>query len=220
MLQQTIIQFPEIRLSHRDGRKLRGYFARVFGSESDLFHNHDGSGRSIYRYPHIQYKIIQGSPTVIGIADGALLLRERFTRVDRLEIGSKTFSVEAKNLSNQQHDFSWSSCELSYHFTSPWLALNQENYRLYRALDFVQKRKRLEQILIGNIISVAKSVQFQISGPLKVIVNVTEVPVSFKGRKMIGFKGTFSTNIALPNLIGLGKSVSRGFGTIVSNKNR
>jgi len=31
---------------------------------------------------------------------------------------------------------------------------------------------------------------------------------------MVGFKETFAVNFELPNYIGLGKSVSRGFGTI------
>ena len=32
---------------------------------------------------------------------------------------------------------------------------------------------------------------------------------------MLGFLGTFSVNFDIPNLWGLGKSVSRGFGTVV-----
>ena len=35
-----------------------------------------------------------------------------------------------------------------------------------------------------------------------------------KGVRMVGFKGTFAVNFELPDYIGLGKSVSRGFGTI------
>jgi hypothetical protein len=31
---------------------------------------------------------------------------------------------------------------------------------------------------------------------------------------MTGFEGTFAVNFELPDLIGLGKSVSRGFGTV------
>lgn len=33
-------------------------------------------------------------------------------------------------------------------------------------------------------------------------------------RHRTGFKGTFVVNFELPDLIGLGKSVSRGFGTV------
>lgn len=33
-------------------------------------------------------------------------------------------------------------------------------------------------------------------------------------QRKAGFKGTFAVNFDLPDLIGLGKSVSRGFGTV------
>lgn len=35
---------------------------------------------------------------------------------------------------------------------------------------------------------------------------------------MMGFKGTFAVNFELPDYIGLGKSVSREFGTVVRQK--
>ena len=40
------------------------------------------------------------------------------------------------------------------------------------------------------------------------------IKTTLKGQGMIGFIGTFSINLHLPNHLGLGKSVSRGFGTI------
>jgi len=37
----------------------------------------------------------------------------------------------------------------------------------------------------------------------------------FKNQEMLTFQGKFVTNAVLPDYVGLGKSVSRGFGTIV-----
>ena len=37
----------------------------------DIFHNHYDDGSYIYRYPHIQYKIICGKICILGIGDGA-----------------------------------------------------------------------------------------------------------------------------------------------------
>ena len=45
-------------------------------------------------------------------------------------------------------------------------------------------------------------------------VNVEEKSTQFKENKMIAFSGSFIVNALLPDEIGLGKSVSRGFGTI------
>ena len=36
----------------------------------------------------------------------------------------------------------------------------------------------------------------------------------FKNNAMLAFEGGFVTNAILPELVGLGKSVARGFGTI------
>ena len=39
-------------------------------------------------------------------------------------------------------------------------------------------------------------------------------PTSLKGTPMLGFLGTFSVNFEIPDYWAIGKSVSRGFGTI------
>ncbi len=45
--------------------QLRGFFATKF-TEYELLHQHADAGKLIYRYPKIQYKIIGGTPTVMG----------------------------------------------------------------------------------------------------------------------------------------------------------
>lgn len=48
----------------------------------------------------------------------------------------------------------------------------------------------------------------------KLDVYPVRAPVRLKGVGMMGFKGAFAVNFELPDYIDLGKSVSRGFGTI------
>lgn len=64
-----------------------------------------------------------------------------------------------------------------------------------------------------------KGIGFTVPEPIKARVEVKEVPTVLKGTQMIGFVGTFSVNFEIPNLWGLGKSVSRGFGTVVRVEN-
>jgi hypothetical protein len=45
-------------------------------------------------------------------------------------------------------------------------------------------------------------------------MRIAKPPVRLKGVGMTGYKGMFAVNFELPDYIGLGKSVSRGFGTI------
>jgi hypothetical protein len=46
------------------------------------------------------------------------------------------------------------------------------------------------------------------------IIKLNEVSTSLKGTPMLGFLGTFSVNFEIPDYWGIGKSVSRGFGTV------
>jgi len=49
---------------------------------------------------------------------------------------------------------------------------------------------------------------------IKAEVDVKPVSASLKGAPMPGFLGTFSVNFHIPDLWGIGKPVSRGFGTV------
>ncbi|MEO0053717.1 MAG: CRISPR-associated endonuclease Cas6, partial [candidate division WOR-3 bacterium] len=101
---------------------------------------------------------------------------------------------------------------IDYSFLTMWLALNEENYRRYR------KKKGglsvLEQVLIGNILSMCKGLGYVVSDAIKVNLTVREVRTTLKGTPMLGFLGNFRVNFEIPEFLGLGKSVSRGFGTI------
>ena len=105
---------------------------------------------------------------------------------------------------------------LSYSFLTPWLALNEKNYEKYQRLGSWGKRKELlEKILIGNIISMSKSLGYTVPAPIEArIQHLKEVKTSLKGTPMLGFLGNFSVNFEIPDYWGIGKSVSRGFGTV------
>ncbi len=103
-----------------------------------------------------------------------------------------------------------------YKFLSPWLALNEKNYQKYNKSGTLLKRKELlEKILIGNILSMSKSLGYTVPAPIEVkILNLKEKQTSLKGTPMLGFLGSFSVNFDIPDYWGIGKSVSRGFGTV------
>jgi len=80
-IHQTIIRFPEINLETRDAHKLRGYFGSLFQEHSPLLHNHLETGENAYRYPLVQYKVIAGVPTLVGLNEGADLLIGLFLKI-------------------------------------------------------------------------------------------------------------------------------------------
>lgn len=68
--------------------------------------------------------------------------------------------------------------------------------------------------MIGNLISMSKGLNYTVDKEIKLDANLKEFSSSFKRREIIGFTGTFTINFHIPDFLGIGKSVSRGFGTV------
>ena len=64
------------------------------------------------------------------------------------------------------------------------------------------------------MISRCKGVVYTVKEKVKCWLNFKGKEVIKKGIKHIGFVGEFKVNFDIPDYLGLGKSVSKGFGTI------
>jgi len=211
------IKFPEIKLQTRDAHKLRGYFGNLFKEHSPILHNHYEDGRFRYKYPSIQYKVINNVPTLIGIEEGAELLPSLFLKIKELDINGQKFSVNTKNIELKNEEVGYSNSLYEYQFTTLWMGLNQTNYAKYNKLeDEVEKQMMLNAILVGHILSFFRNTRVELNASERLMakLNVVEKSTLFKENKMIAFSGSFIVNALLPDEIGLGKAVSRGFGTI------
>lgn len=216
-LQICRIKFPEIKLQTRDAHKLRGYFGNLFKEHSPILHNHYEDGRFRYKYPSIQYKVINNVPTLIGIQEGAELLPSLFLKIKELDINGQKFSINAKNIALTNEKAGYSSSLHEYQFSTLWMGLNQINYAKYHKLESEEeKQDMLNAILVGHILSFFRNtgVELNANERLMAKVNLEEKSTKFKENKMIAFSGSFIVNALLPDEIGLGKAVSRGFGTI------
>ncbi|MCG2737693.1 MAG: hypothetical protein L6282_15015, partial [Candidatus Methanoperedenaceae archaeon] len=69
--------------------QLRGFFATKF-TEYSLLHQHNAD-KFIYRYPLVQYKMIDGAPMVIGINDGAEVLKQIYDKYDEIKLGEEVY---------------------------------------------------------------------------------------------------------------------------------
>lgn len=206
-------------ISSNDAEKIRGYIGRKFIEDSFL-HQHTENNKLIYRYPVVQYKVIDGKPLLIGIKGGVDSLWKVFDDMSELNLDNTSREIfDKKSLLKQDH-LGISDNQLSYSFLTPWLALNEKNYEQYQRLGtWAKKKELLEKILIGNIISMSKSLGYTVPEPIKAnIIKLKEVNTRLKGTPMLGFLGTFSVNFEIPDYWGIGKSVSRGFGTIKRDK--
>jgi hypothetical protein len=198
-----------------DPAKLRGFFSNEFNNYV-LLHQHKDN-EFIYRYPLVQYKIIDNIPIVVGIQHGVEVLKEIYNKYHSIKLGSHAYEIVERTISVQEQEFGTNHSLLLYTFLTPWLALNEKNYEKYQKYGtWVKRKELLEKILVGNIISMSKSLGYTVPEPIKVNIHrLKEVQTSLKGTPMLGFLGTFSVNFKIPDYWGIGKSVSRGFGTVV-----
>lgn len=214
-IHQTILRFPEIKLSSRDSHKLRGYFGNLFKEHSPLLHNHLQSGEHVYQYPLVQYKVLKGVPTLVGLQLGAELLISLFLRIKELEIEGRRFPVLQKNIESSHVPTGLSKDLHSYSFETLWMALNQHNYQKYIEADDDSQHRQLKAVLVGNILSFFKAMNYQAEETVMVNLQIkAEKETQFKNKSMLAFEGNFVTNALLPPFVGLGKSVARGFGAI------
>ena len=209
----AIVRFVTDRPVIQDAAKLRGFIAKHYRQIIDFHHHQDG--QFDYNHPLIQYKIIGGQAFIIGIKRGAILLR-LIDLFEKLVLGGDKYLVKNQNLIVKPTEVSMSDQNIRYQFLTPWLALNEKNYGRYKTLDRKGQIQLLNRILIGNILSMAKGLEYVVTSEIKVKTHLkpAAVPVKIKGVGMTGFSGEFEVNFNLPDYIGLGKSVSRGFGTV------
>lgn len=215
-----IAEYRNIKLKQRDAVKVRGFFADLDETDT-LMHNHLKTGKNIYRYPRVQYKVLHHHPYIVAFGEGINSLYPKLMSAERVTLDGVTYdnpdlqiSLETKLIGDSREIY-------RYKFLTPWLALNQENYRKFINIPPDRedmKEDMLKKILTGNILSLCGGFDVNIEGKIDVSVNVKNVPVRFKGEPMIGFIGSFEANVHIPGFCGIGKGVSRGMGTIVPIK--
>lgn len=217
-IQTTTIKFPELELKTRDAHKLRGFFGNLFKEKSELLHNHFEDGTLRYNYPLVQYKVIENIPFLVGINQGAELLVNLFLKINHINIDGNHYVINSKNITTSNIEFDDFATLKEYKFATLWMALNQKNHKKYEVISQEEKEQFLNKTLQNNILSFFKGVDVFVKENIMVMGKFSEKNTKFKEKEMIAFSGSFVTNALLPEYIGVGKSVSRGFGTVIHKK--
>jgi hypothetical protein len=219
IVKQIIFEMTADAMLGAHGNSLRGYFANRF-HQFDILHNHKTDGSCLYLYPRIQYRVINGKGYIIGIEEGVNLLQEIEPQIETIELKGKTYCIIKKKLISEDVRFGVTDSVIKYRFIKPWIALNEKNYSSYKQLRTQKERGDfLRNILIGNLLSIAKSLGYIVGHEIKATTDkLRETEIFLKGTPMLGFLGTFSVNFEIPDYWGIGKSVSRGFGTVVRHR--
>lgn len=212
----THFSFPELRLAARDAHKLRGYFGDMFREHSPLLHNHLEGGGLRYAYPLVQYKVLDGVPTLVGVGEGAGLLTDLFLAVGEIVIDGRVFPLLHKDLRCARAEAGYSEGRHEYVFKTLYMPLNQENFGAWVREGDRARDEHLDRLLRNHILAALKGMGVWLEQGEMIWAEgrLRERQTMFKGQAMLAFSGRFVTNAVLPQWIGVGRSVSRGFGAV------
>lgn len=207
---------------HYQAYQLRGAIGNLF---RDWFIMHQHLGRQyLYQHPLVQYKVIEGLPMVVGLGLGAEILTAleppRQLMMNHISVEFKEVRLVSEVY---EPDF---TTPRRFHFATPWLALNEDNYARYREHEAHERREAvremLQSILIGNILSFAKGLGLSILARLQAnIENWHAEPVRAKQREsglLLGFTAGGEITFSAPPFWGFGKQSSRGHGVMITQK--
>ena len=214
-IDSTLLILKTNKKVKQETSKFRGFMGREF-EKYPILHNHYGEDKFLYSYPLVQYQIIEGQPSILGIEEGAEILKEIYPQITELRLGDSYYKVEDHMLFDKEYDVNSANEEIQYKFVTPWLALNTKNFQQFKQIpDWKEKKIMLNKILVGNILSMSKGLGIIVNRRIHVKSNLDQVFTDYKGVNMLAFTGEFRVNFKIPHFMGFGKGVSQGFGTVV-----
>lgn len=214
-IQTSIITLKSNFILPNKPEYLRGYIGNTF-KENTIFHQHD-SESLIYSYPLVRYCILLGEGIIIGYGEGSDILTKIYPKLNLISMGNKNYTIFDKSIKLTFEKFGINHEYKRYRFITPWLALSQKNYIKFQNSNIREKNDLLKKIIVGNILSSAKGLRYTVPEIIKIKLNrFNPVKCFLKNTPILGLLGCFEVNFHFPELFGLGKSVSRGFGMVES----
>ena len=174
----------------------------------------NGSYRKKYLYPRVQVKILNEKIYFLGIAEGVSAVKSLIDNFKALDFGNITFKIK-DIIIDENGLFEQTDHINKYKFITPWVALNRANTKKFSKTSTSQKRKFLCELLTRNLIFLTS--EFKIDFDEKILTDIEledKSLSSFNDNRDVGFEGSFLTNFLLPDFIGLGNGITRGYGSI------
>jgi hypothetical protein len=176
----------------------------------------NGTYRDKFLYPRIQVKILNEQIYFVATAEGVEPIKDILSSLDSLDFGNITFEVSDKEIEEEKDYLKPLSKLLSYRFVTPWIALNQATGKHYRNLKNEERTDYLNNLIGQNIVFISREMGIELENNIFTKVKLASLfPKNIDENNWGGFEGEFETNFILPNYIGLGNGITRGYGTIL-----
>lgn len=182
-----------------------------------MFHNHGDEGYR-FSYPLIQYQVVDGHPAILCLGEGVEEIQQLFIQHKwDLEVYGQPVNMQIRDLHMDDKTMAIHEDQMFRYQISDWLAFTPERFREYvKIRDHEEKKAFLTRTLIGNTLSMAQGLGWNIGGRIEVDIEHFDDDHRRRmaGKKMIAVQARFRCNMELPSGIGLGKRPSLGFGVI------
>ena len=213
-IKTTVLRLSTDKPVRKTPYQVKGVFIKKHANEP-ITPMLDGTYRKKFSYPRVQVKILNEQIYIIGIKEGVEPVLSIPDKIKELDFGNITFTINDFEEETFKQQFALSGNVVKYSFLTSWAALNHVTGKKYRSMSFKKKVSYLNRLLGTNLIFLAKEMGMPIEKGIYTKVEVSNLhPKSIDDNKWKSFKGNFKTNIILPNYIGLGNGITRGYGTI------
>ena len=211
---QSCYAFLETDSEEMTGMDLRKYLHYLFANDLEFSRAQKAFE---YKYPLIQYKSVNERLLVLGLNEYSKLIFNKLSRLDDIVSKKEKHSITSVEFKNET--FEVKNEDTEYEFLSPCILLNKKNYSEYKTLKEDERDEFLEKILVGSFLSTLKGLGVRVDYQVKVEIKemrsgMIKVEGTTWNNEFVGFLGTISSNVLLPNYVGIGKTVSKGFGIL------
>ncbi|MCB9035368.1 MAG: hypothetical protein H6557_01995 [Lewinellaceae bacterium] len=175
-----------------------------------------------FAYPKAQFKMRRNhgryQPLLLCLGakvDQALEIF-RNSRHTHVMVNGRPYSLEISEAKAYHFDYQAGEQPYAYNLFK-YQALNSQNYRIYQRLDGEEEKKRfLENLLAKHLLTFARAVGWELDFQLEVknLHLMNEKPVSCGPINYHCFDLSFRCPLLLPEYIGLGNAVAKGFGVV------
>jgi len=194
---------------------LRGYYGAAYGHNPKMSEFFKAS--RAYRYPRLQYKVVDGQGLILGFAEAAAVL-SALPYPELLHLGHQDLAVAEAWSQSWEGRWGLAPQERAYGWLSPWLILDETGLAKYFRLRSAHSQIYfLESLLISNLLAISKELGYHPPAQIEArIIKLRSVTLDIQGRPTLGFDGVFTANLEIPDYFGLGRAASRGYGTVRS----
>ena len=221
-IKSIISRFKTDKPVRKTSYQVKGVLMKEFPDES-LIPFINGKYRNEFLYPRIQVKILNEQIYLVGIKEGVEPIELIMENMELLNFGNITFKIEDIESEKIELDLGCTDKAIHYNFLSPWIALNRVNLKRYKGFSEKKSKDRtdfLRRLLSQNIAFIGKEFGLSLESRIFVDLSLESLePKLLDDGKAGSFNGSFNSNFVLPNYIGVGNGITKGFGVLLSNAN-